>query len=212
MPRPSRNTDQLLIQAGRKLLPETGISGLSLRRVAAEAGVNLGMFHYHFKTKQRFTQLVLQEIYEEFFKDFSVETGGGAAPRERLRKALIALSRFARDNRRLFVMMLHDVIGGEAQALRFAQDNLPRHLAIIVGLIRDCQRQGLIKEMPLPSAIAFLAGGTAMPGIVMGLMEKASAKKPFGLALKQVEPLLTSDAAIAERVELALGALARGGA
>ena len=212
MPRPSRNTDQLLIQAGRKLLPQTGISGLSLRRVAAEAGVNLGMFHYHFKTKQKFTQLVLQEIYEEFFRDFRVETSGDPSPLERLRKALTALARFARDNRRLFVMMLHDVIGGEAQALRFAQDNLPRHLAIIVGLIRDCQRQGLIKEMPLPSAMGFLAGSTAMPNIAMGLMEKASAKKPFGLALKQVEPLLVSDAAIAQRVELALGALARGGA
>ncbi|MCX5789955.1 MAG: TetR/AcrR family transcriptional regulator [Elusimicrobia bacterium] len=212
MPRPSRNTDKLLIQAGRKLLPETGISGLSLRRVAAEAGVNLGMFYYNFKTKQRFTQLVLQEVYEEFFKDFSVGTGGDASPRERLRKALIALARFARDNRKLFLMMLHDVIEGEVEAVRFAQENLPRHLSIIAGLIRDCQKQGLMKKMPLPSAIAFLAGSTAMPNIAMGLIERASAKKPFGLAIRQVEPLLISDAAIAKRVDLALGALAKEGA
>jgi len=48
MSRPSKNTDKLLIQAGRRLLPETGVSGLSLRRGAQEAGVNLGMFPYYF--------------------------------------------------------------------------------------------------------------------------------------------------------------------
>lgn len=212
MSRPSRNTDKRLIQAGRKLLPETGISGLSLRRVAAEAGVNLGMFHYNFKTKRRFTRLVLQEIYEEFFKGFSVETGGDFSPFDRLRKALVALARFARDNRKLFLAMLRDVLEGEAEAVRFAQENLPRHLSIIAGLIRDCQRRGLIQEMPLPAAVAFLAGSTAMPNIAMGLIERASAKSPFGLAMKQVEPLLISDAAIAKRVELALRGLAGSGA
>ncbi|MBC7946203.1 MAG: TetR/AcrR family transcriptional regulator, partial [Burkholderiales bacterium] len=50
MPRPSQNTDRRLIKAARKLLPETGCSGLNLRQVAVKAGVNLGMFHYHFKT------------------------------------------------------------------------------------------------------------------------------------------------------------------
>ncbi|MDD5656798.1 MAG: TetR/AcrR family transcriptional regulator [Elusimicrobia bacterium] len=209
MSRPSRNTDKLLIEAGRKLLPETGIAGLSLRRVAAAAGVNPGMFYYNFKTKRRFIRLVLQDIYEEFFKDFSVETSADASAFERLRKALLALARFSRDNRRLFLMMIHDVIEGETEAIGFAQANLPRHLAIIGDLIRECQRRGHIEEMPIPSAIAFLAGSTAMPNIAAGLAEKACAKKPFGVAMKQVEVMLASDAALARNVDLALKALAK---
>jgi len=212
MPRPSRNTDQALLRAGRKLLPETGIAGLSLRRVAAEAGVNPGMFHYHFKTKRRFVALVLQEIYEEFFKGFSMETSGSASPRERLRRALVALSRFARDNRGLFLMMFHDVIAGEEEAVRFARANLPRHLAIISALIRDCQEQELMAAMPVPSAVAFLAGAAAMPNFAMGLLERASARAPFGTPIREVGPLLIGDAAIARRVDLALRALAPEGA
>ena len=46
MTRPSQNTDWRLIRAGRELLPEPGITGLSLRREADRAGVNLGMFHW----------------------------------------------------------------------------------------------------------------------------------------------------------------------
>jgi AcrR family transcriptional regulator len=209
MPRPSRNTDKLLLKAGRKLRPETGISGLSLRKVAAEAGVNPGMFYFNFNTKKRFAQLVLQEIYEEFFKDFTVESGGDGSPRDRLFRAITALARFARDNRKLFVTIIHDVAEGEEDAVRFAENNIPRHLQVIAGLIRECQSQGHIKEMPLPGAVAFLAGSVAMPVAAMGLIERASARKPFGMPLKQVQTLLMSDAAIEERAELALKALAR---
>jgi AcrR family transcriptional regulator len=212
MPRPSRNTGGLLLKAGRKLLPETGISGLSLRRVAAEAGVNPGMFYFNFKTKRRFARLVLQEIYEEFFKDFTVEARGEAPPpEERLRKAIVALTRFARDNRKLFVTMIHDVAQGNAEAIRFTGENLPRHLQAIAGLILECQRLGVIKEMPPPCAMAFLAGSVAMPVIALGLAERASARKPFGVHPKEAGALLASDAAIEARAGLALKALSNEG-
>lgn len=208
MSRPSRNTDKLLLKAGRKLLPETGIAGLSLRRVAAEAGVNPGMFYFNFKTKRRFARLVLQEMYEEFFKDFTVEVcGASVSPKERLRKAIVTLAKFARDNRRLFVMMIHDVVEEDAEAIRFSAENLPRHLQVIAGLIHECQKRGVIRELPLPGAMAFLAGSVVMPVIALGLAERASARRPFGVHLKQVGPLLASDAAIEARAELALKAL-----
>ncbi|MDD5628054.1 MAG: TetR/AcrR family transcriptional regulator [Elusimicrobia bacterium] len=208
MSRPSRNTDKLLLKAGRKLLPETGICGLSQRRVSAEAGVNPGMFYFNFKTKQKFAQLVLQDIYEEFFKNFTVEVcGENVSPQERLRRALVALARFVRDNRKLFVMMIHDVIEGDAEAIRFSGDNLPRHLQVIAGLIHECQKRGVLKEMPLPCAMSFLAGSVIMPIIALGLTEKASARKAFAVTLKQAEPLLASDAMIEARAELALKAL-----
>ncbi|MBI4676762.1 MAG: TetR/AcrR family transcriptional regulator [Elusimicrobia bacterium] len=209
MSRPSRNQDKLLIQAGRKLLPETGISGLSVRKVAAEAGVNPGMFHYHFKTKRRFARMVLQEIYEEFFKGFSVESGGGSPPLERLRRALLALGRFARDNRRLFIILLHDVIEGEAEVTSFVTANFPRHIGILLGLIRECRGRGLLKKAPLPNTVAFLAGGAIAPNVGFGLLERVSSRKPLGLAMRFIEPMLVSDAAIASRVDWALAALAK---
>lgn len=208
MPRPSRSTDKLLIQAGRKLLPETGISGLTMRRVAAAAKVNLGMFHYHFGSKREFVRRLLQEVYEDFFKDFTLEAGGPAPARERLRRALIALARFARDNRRLLLAIIRGVLEGEAEAAEFAKANIPRHIGIITGLLKECQRRGELKEMPPPLAMSFLLGATAMPNVAIGVIERSSAKKPFGLPLSLLLPLFISDKAIAVRVDLALAALA----
>lgn len=208
MPRPSRRTDELLIQAGRKLLPETGVSGLTMRRVALAAKVNLGMFHYHFGGKREFVRRVLHEIYEEFFKNFSMELGAPAPARERLRRALIALAVFARDNRRLLLAIIKDVLEGEAEATEFAKASIPRHIGIITGLLRECQRRGELKKMPPPLAMSFLLGAAAMPNVAIGVIEKSSAKKPFDLPLKALLPLFISDKAIAIRVDLALAALA----
>ena len=206
MPRPSRNTDRLLIQAGRRLLPETGVSGLTLRRVASAAKVNLGMFHYHFGSKREFARRVLQAIYEDFFKDLRMESGGPAPALERLRRALTTLARFARDNRKLLLAILRDVLEGEAEVVDFAKANIPRHVGIIAGLVQECQRKGDMKGMPLPLALSFLLGATAMPNVAMGIIETASAKEPFGLTLKELGPVFISDKAIAARVDMALAA------
>ena len=72
MPRPSQNVDQLLIDAGLELLPETGCAGLSVRKLTEHAGVNLGMFHYHFRNKDNFVRTLLQRTYEG-------QTGAAAA-------------------------------------------------------------------------------------------------------------------------------------
>jgi AcrR family transcriptional regulator len=208
MSRPSRSTDKLLIQAGRKLLPETGVSGLTMRRVAAKAKVNLGMFHYHFGSKREFSRRVLEEIYEDFFRDFSMETGGQEPAKQRLGLALGALARFARDNRKLLLAIVRDVLEGEAEATAFAKASIPRHMGIIIGLVEECQRRGELKQIPAPLVLSFLLGATAMPILAMGIIEKSAAKKPFGLTMAEVVPVFVSDKAIAARVGMALAGLA----
>ena len=73
MPRPSRNLDHALLAAGRELFPERGCAALSVREVADAAGVNLGMFHYHFKSRDVFLRSLMQQAYEEMFTRLTAE-------------------------------------------------------------------------------------------------------------------------------------------
>ena len=88
MPRPSRNLDQALLAAGRALLPQRGCSGLSVREVADAAGVNLGMFHYHFKSREAFLKALLQSMYEEMFSQLTFQGSAEWGPSDNLRAAL----------------------------------------------------------------------------------------------------------------------------
>ena len=87
MPRPSQNLDRKLLQAGRRQLTRTGSSRFSVRELCAAAGVNLGMFHYHFRTKSAFIGTLLEEIYSPMFARLNIAATAGGDPLERLRFA-----------------------------------------------------------------------------------------------------------------------------
>src|SRR5688572_20265236 len=107
-PRPSQNLDRALLAAGRELFPQRGCAGLSIREVAEAAGVNLGMFHYHFKTREAFLRAVLQQMYEEMFSRLTFAGGLGSGPEENLRSALRVLGRFVQANRPTITRLIAD--------------------------------------------------------------------------------------------------------
>src|SRR5512141_520039 len=207
-PRPSRNLDQALLQAGRELFPAAGCAGLSVREVAQRAGVNLGMFHYHFKTREAFLRALLQGVYEEMYSQLTVAgaaaaSGDGATAR--LRAALRFMGRFVRANRPILARVIADALCGEPIAQQFLRENLPRHLSVLQALIVEGQRSGELVAMPTAQALGFCAGSLATPILFGGAVIDAGAL-PAAHA-RMLEAALLSDAALDQRIELALLAL-----
>jgi AcrR family transcriptional regulator len=206
MARPSRNIDQLLIRAALDLLPAAGTRALSIRQVCEHAGVNLGMFHYHFKTRDAFLRTLLQQVYDGMFATLELEARRQAVPMDSLRAAMMTLACFARDHRQLLVRLLGDALAGEAVAIEFLQNNLPRHFGLIVKFITAAQRAGTMRRMPPLQAMAFLFGGTGAP-ILLGTAVSGSGMLPAPLAERFETTILTDDA-IVERLDMALAGLA----
>jgi AcrR family transcriptional regulator len=206
MPRPSRNLDRALLAAGRSLLPHRGCAGLTVREVADLAGVNLGMFHYHFRTRDAFLRELLDSMYEDMFSQLTVTRDEAWGPIENLRAALRFLGRFLRTNRPVLARVLADALCGEPIAVEFLRKNAPRHLGHLRALIELGQKDGLIAPMPVAQALGFCAGGLAMP-IIFGGAVAESGGLPARTPTKLSGELL-SDKAIDARIELALGAIA----
>ena len=205
MPRPSRNIDELLLQTGRELLADSGASALSIRRLTRQAGVNLGMFHYHFKSRENFIRTLLQQMYDEMFASLSVQVERQQTSYETLRSAVRVLARFGRDNRRLLLRISLDALNGEVLAAQFLQSNLPRHVQVIIGLIVAGQNEGVLRKVPVMQALAFLAGSVAAP-ILMGTAAVASGLVPAAVTA-QLEAEMLSDEAIDQRIDMALHGL-----
>ena len=208
MPRPSRNLDRALLAAGRELFPFRGCAGLSVREVADAAGVNLGMFHYHFKSREAFLRAVMQHTYEEMFATLTAtmqEAGAGDDTVASLRRALRVIARFVRDNRAFLGRVLADALSGEACARDFLGDNLPRHLGVLHALVARGQLEGRLAQIPVPQAVATCAGALAMPILFGGALLDMNALAP-PLA-KVVEASLVSDAGIDQRIELVIRAI-----
>ncbi|MGZ5034833.1 MAG: TetR/AcrR family transcriptional regulator [Usitatibacter sp.] len=204
-PRPSRNLDRALLAAGRALFPASGCAGLSIREVAEAAGVNLGMFHYHFKTREAFLRALLQGMYEEMFSQLGFQGSEAWGPVENLRAALRFLGRFLRANRPILARVMADALSGNPLAREFMRENFPRHLGVMQSLIILGQEQGLIRPVPVVQAMGFCAGSLAAPIIFGGAVADSGSLGKAGA--KALHDALLSDAAIDERIELALRAI-----
>jgi AcrR family transcriptional regulator len=204
MTRPSHNTDERLLAAGRTLMMERGVSRVSLREVAKKAGVNLGMFHYHFKSKRAFSKRLLEDVYEEFFKEFRVEAETDAPYPERLRRSLFTLGKFVRDNRILVLSLIKDVLNEEKASVNFLGENLFRHATYLAAILKEGQVKGFFRKMPLPRAMSFLGSSVVIPSLMVTVMERAGAKRPLGMPISQVLSQVLSDEALNERAEMAV--------
>ena len=204
-PRPSRNLDRALLAAGRALLPARGCSGLSIREVADAADVNLGMFHYHFKTREAFLRTLLQSMYEEMFSQLTLQRDESWGALENLRAGLRFMGRFVRSNRPILARVLADALCGDPIALEFLRQNMPRHLGHMHQLIELGQQEGVFKRIPVPQALGFCAGSLAMPILFGGAVAESGALGKAGT--KMLTDALLSDAAIDERIEMALAAI-----
>lgn len=205
MPRPSQGIDAALLAAGRELYPESGCAALAVRAVAEKAGANLGMLHYHFRTKDNFLRVLLQQIYEEMFEQLAVEVAHEGPALARLRAALIAIAHFLRENRRVIARVWIDAMAGEAVAREFMRRNAPRHVGVLMALLEQAQRERALRELPPLQRLATLLGGVALPivfvaGVVEAGVEPAAVRRQF-------EAQVMSDDAIAQRVDLLLQAL-----
>ena len=180
--------------------------GLSIRQVTEHAGVNLGMFHYHFKTKDIFVRAILEQKYNDMFASLETRSRSNKSALENLRAAINLLARWGRDNRILLVHLLGDAFAGEKVALEFMQANMPRHIQVVIELLLQTQQAGDLRKLPFPQAMAFLMGGVAAPIIIGTASINSSLLPPY--VRDQLEQAVFTDAAIAERIDMALAGMA----
>jgi AcrR family transcriptional regulator len=205
MARPSQNIDQALLDAGIALLPLYGCKGLAVRQVTEQAGANLGMFHYHFKSKDVFIRAVLQRMYEAMFTELVLQGSKADSAAENLRAALKVLATFTRLNGAVLSRLLADAMSGERIALEFLQSSLPRHAKVIAALVAKGQAEGAIAAAPVPRIVAFLAGAVGAPIVLGGAAAyMASGQGIAAQALSLIEQHVLSDAAIEQRIDFAM--------
>ena len=211
MSRPSRNLDRKLVSAARALLPEKGLSGLSAREVARRAGVNVGMFHYHFKTKEAFLRRVLGEVYQDFLVTFQEAAAGPGSARDRLRRVLVAYAHFARRHRVFYAMMMRELLNGHRDMIAFARANFSRHTDAVQRLMDQCRREGAVRDLPTPVLCMFAMSSMGVPNVACTALERSGQKTVAGRSARKFIDMVLSDAMIETRADMVLAALAAGG-
>ncbi len=205
MSRPSRNQNKLLIETAKRLLLKSGAGGISLKKIADESGVNLGMIHYYFRTKSVLMRRVLESINEELIQEFETSTLVGNTPLERLRSGLIAIAMNVYIRRKIVASLVASVLGHDKETSKFFLGLAGKRFQLITPLIQQCQKEGYIEPLPFYQVLSFCMASINFPTLIAEGIDRLPTKDMNlpSFALEQ----LASEKAIIQRVDLALKAI-----
>lgn len=157
--------DEIIAAARECLVQHGNADAISIRAVAAQAGVTSPSVYLHFKDKEDLLDAVAAHMFADIGDAMREAAQGVEHPLERLRRQGLACVRFARENPevyRLATMHVRTWAGSSDEVLRgsgFEQ---------ISATIVDCMRAGIFAEGdPLPLALELWAAAHGIAALLI---------------------------------------------
>lgn len=195
-----------LLAAGAVQLRDAGARRLTVRGIAAAAGVNLGSFVYHFGSRQAFITQLIEDLYAPLFRQLQVQVAAEGDALLRLRTALLALVRWIAQNRQTLGHLLLDAAAGEVAATDFLASLDRRHPALLLQLIGEAQQQHRLGRADPAHHLLFLMSSMAVPALLFHVVGQRGLVPPR--MLRTLDTLAIEPAAIEQRLDWALRGLA----
>lgn len=200
---PMSDTRSKFIAAGWKLYSERGYHKLSVRALAAEAGLSPGMFHHLFENKDAFFAEMLAYREEATWRSIDVETLP-EHPFACLQRLLYLLAVSVRDDLHQAQRLLADSAGGVEVVNAFVRSSISRRVERLAGVLDECARLDNSCPATLTQRLSYLSGSVIAPILVgssfadMGVLPET---------LRQGVPDLLDDASVHQRISWSIGAL-----
>lgn len=159
-----------LIQAGTEILSTEGVSGLSLRKVAARAGVSHSAPYAHFSDKQALIAAISTEGFRQLNQRLiSISAACQAEPACMLLEVAYTYVQFALDAPACFKLMFSGVLEKEKDYPEFVAIS-KASFQLLVSLVERCQQAGLIR--PGNPAVLAVSVWSLVHGFTALLLER----------------------------------------
>lgn len=162
MARPSRNLDKILIEAGKKRIMKSGISAISIRSICTEHGINLGMFHYHFKTKENYIKIIFKSLNEDLHNYWAKETEGINDPLDKLKKILLINTKIFKEQRGVFETIIRDLNIFDEFYQQIAKEMHFSWRQFFYTLIDECKKDNYLDKNISNDKMVFVFSGAIM--------------------------------------------------
>ena len=158
-----------LIKAGVKILAKEGVSKLSLRKVAKQAGVSHAAPYSHFADKQALIAAISTEGFKQLYKQIaSIRKMHSIKPSALLLETARAYIQFAMNEPDRFKLMFSSVIEKEKDYPEFVKASYV-NFQQLVSVVETCQKAGLLK--PGPSDLMAVSVWSSVHGMIMLILE-----------------------------------------
>ena len=150
-----------IIQAAGKRLAGNGLSGLTVKTLAADMGFVESALYRHFKSKDDILVLMLEYLYQNIQERFEPILAQEADAKTKLVQIFDSQFRYFKDNPHFVMVVLSDGLIDESESIRNQIIKMFLYkIQIINELVSECITHGKIQPvLPQESLIHFLMGG-----------------------------------------------------
>jgi AcrR family transcriptional regulator len=158
-----------LIQAGVKILAREGVSGLSLRKVAKQAGVSHAAPYSHFADKQALIAAISTEGFKQLHTQIEdISSVNKTNPAALLVETAWAYMQFALNEPDRFKLMFSSVLEKEKEYPDFVEYS-QKNFSQIVEVVKICQFAEILHAGP--AEITAVGVWSTVHGLIMLILE-----------------------------------------
>lgn len=169
------STEEKIMQAAKKLFTQNGFAATRTRDIAKQAGINLALLNYYFRSKEKLFDIVMIDNFRQFIKGISIHLLDGATTMEqKIQRIVTAYIDFLNNNPDLPIFIINEIRGNTSKIAQQINEEVAPLRAHMFHQIQEAGRQGIITPIDPFHFIANLIGLTVFPFIGRPLLQRVT--------------------------------------
>jgi AcrR family transcriptional regulator len=168
------STEEKIKEAARKLFTQKGFAATRTRDIAEEAGINLALLNYYFRSKQKLFDLIMMENFRQFIggmsANFQDET---LTMEERIGKVVNAYIDFLTEFPDLPLFILNEIRSNPSKIAAKINEEVGPARSQFFKQLTDAKRDGKTALDPF-HFVANLVGLTVFPFVSRPLLQRVT--------------------------------------
>jgi AcrR family transcriptional regulator len=174
VPRPPSDISHRIVEAARERFLREGVDGAALRRIADDAGTNIGMVYYYFKTKDELFLAVVEDVYQSLLADMVTALQPDVPCEQRLLRLYQRIAGLSDREFDVLRLILREALVSSARLTRIAQRFAQGHVPLVVQTLAEGLQQRRFDPAVDPLVMAAATASLAvLPQLVHRLLTAA---------------------------------------
>ncbi len=170
---PEISTEEKILQAAKKLFTRKGFAAVRTRDIAKEAGINLALLNYYYRSKEKLFDIVMMENFRQFIRGISIRLTDGSTPLpEKIRKVTTAYIDFLIGNPDLPLFILNELRGNPSELANRLHQEIGPARQHMINELTAAAKDGKLPPLHPFHFIANLVGLTVFPFVARPLLQR----------------------------------------
>ena len=169
------STEEKIMQAAKKLFTQNGFAATRTRDIAEEAGINLALLNYYFRSKEKLFDIVMIDNFRQFIRGVSLNVLDETATlNEKIQRIVAAYIDFLSHHPDLPIFIINEMRGNSSKIMRQINEELIPLRGHLFRRLQEAGQQGIIPPFDPFHFIVNLIGLTVFPFIGRPVIQRVT--------------------------------------